>query len=318
MKVLIIGGTGFIGCHVAAAFAAAGHEVAVFHRGQTEADSEHELTHIHGDRNELAQQRERVDAFSPRTVVDLAALTEEQARSAVEVFRGRVERIVCASSMDVYQAYGFFRRSEHGAPASQPFEESAPLRSVLYPYRKLATGPEDILYNYEKVLVEQVMSSAHDLPATVLRLPQVFGPHDRQHRIGTYLCQMEAGDQITISEEKARWRWTRGYVEDVAAAFVLAAVDPKAANQTYNVGEREAECEIEWINCIARVAGWNGEVKTVPAAALGDNSAEPYNWDHDLAANTIRIRQDLGYRELISRDDALARSIEWERRRGQS
>jgi nucleoside-diphosphate-sugar epimerase len=318
MKVLIIGGTGFIGRHVAAAFAAAGHEVAVFHRGQTEPDLERRLTHIHGDRNELAQYREQFDAFSPSIVIDMTALTEEQARSAVEAFRGRVERIVCASSMDVYQAYGFFRRSEHGAPASEPFVESAPLRSVLYPHRNLASGPEDILYNYEKILVEQAMSSADELSATVLRLPQVFGPHDRQHRIGTYLRQMEAGDQITISEEKARWRWTRGYVEDAAVAFVLAALDPKAANQTYNVGEREAECEIDWINCIARVAGWNGEVKTVPAAALGDNLAEPYNWEHNLAANTERIRQELGYREVISRDDALARTIEWERRRGQS
>jgi nucleoside-diphosphate-sugar epimerase len=313
MKVLIIGGTGFIGRHVAAAFVAAGHEVAVFHRGKTEVDSEQGLTDIHGDRNDLAQYRRHFDAFSPRIVVDLAALTEEQARSAVQTFRGRAERIVCASSMDVYEAYGFFRRSEDGAAAAEPFDESAPLRRVLYPYRNLASGPEDILYNYEKILVERAMRSADDLPTTVLRLPQVFGSHDGQHRVGTYLRQMEAGDQITINEEKASWRWTRGYVEDVAAAFVLVALSPMAANQTYNVGEKDAEPEIAWIKSIGRVSGWAGEVRTVPAAGLGESSTEPYNWQHNLAANTERIRQELGYREVVSRHDALAHTIAWER-----
>jgi nucleoside-diphosphate-sugar epimerase len=315
VKVLIIGGTGFIGRHVAAAFLAAGHEVAVFHRGQTEAEanSNDGLTHIHGDRKDLAQHRRQFDAFSPRIVVDLAALTEEQARSAIQTFRGRAERILCASSMDVYLAYGFFRGSEHGLPAMQQFNESAPLRTVLYPYRDMASEPQDILYNYEKVLVEEVMRSADDLPATILRLPQVFGPHDRQHRVGYYLRQMEAADQITISEDKAHWCWTRGYVEDVAAAFVLVALSPTAASQTYNIGEREAEPEIAWIKSIGRVAGWTGEVRTVPAAALGESSTEPYNWQHNLAANTQRVRQELGYREVVSRDDALARTIAWER-----
>jgi hypothetical protein len=110
--------------------------------------------------------------------------------------------------MDVYRAYGCFRRLESSNYSSQPFGENAPLRTTLYPYRALANGPDDLFYSYDKILVERTVTNEDRLPAIVLRLPQVFGPHDRQHRLRAYLKQMDAGEDIVIGEAKARWRWT--------------------------------------------------------------------------------------------------------------
>lgn len=311
MRILVLGGTGFIGRHVTQQLLARGDEVAVFHRGRHDVDFRGDVVHVHGNRNRLHDHARAFAAFSPEVVVDLIAFTESDAQSAIDVFRDKAERLVCASSMDVYRAYGCFRRLESGAPSSRALTEDAPVRTALFPYRDAAEDKSHPWFNYEKILVERKVVQNDSLPAVVLRLPQVFGPHDSQRRLRGYLRQMDAREKVTISEAKARWRWTRGYVEDIAFAFVLAAVDRHAAGQIFNAGEKEAESEIDWLRRIGRAANWPGEIEII--AKLPNELAEEYDWNHHLAGDTERIRQTLGYEETVSPNEAVERSVRWER-----
>jgi nucleoside-diphosphate-sugar epimerase len=153
-----------------------------------------------------------------------------------------------------------------------------------------------------------------DLPGTVLRLPAVYGPGDYQHRLFEYVRRMDDGrPAILLGEGMASWRWTHGYVEDVASAIVLAVTDERAAGRVYNVGEADPLSWAEWVREIGRAAGWDGEVVAVP----GDRLPEHLDWGLDTeqhwVADTTRIRQELGYREEIPREEALRRTVEWER-----
>ena len=313
MRVLILGGTGFIGRHLTTALLEAGHTVAVFHRGKPDVRFPRPVLHIHGSRSRLAESIRAFALFAPEVVVDLIAFTEADAQSAIQVFSGRTERLVCASSMDVYQAYGSFRRLETSVVRKRPLSEGSPLRTILFPYRDLAKKKGDLWFCYEKILVERTVLTSTRLPATVLRLPQVFGPHDKQRRLRLYLQQMDAGEDIVISEAKARWRWTRGYVEDIAAGFSLAITNPRAAGCIYNIGERKAESEKDWIQRIGEAAGWTGRLTIVPEDALPAELAEPYDWNHHLAGATALIRRELGYHEKVSPSEAMRRSVHWER-----
>jgi nucleoside-diphosphate-sugar epimerase len=118
---------------------------------------------------------------------------------------------------------------------------------------------------------------------------------------------------ILLSDSEARWRWTRGYVENVAAAIVLAVTDARAAGQTYNVGEDPALTELEWIQRIGSVAGWGGEIVTVPDEQLPAPLQQPYDWRYQLAIDTQRIRGALGYREPVSQPEAIEATVQWER-----
>jgi nucleoside-diphosphate-sugar epimerase len=313
VKILVLGGTGFIGRHLTHHLLERGHEVSVFHRGKRDVKFPRHVVHIHGDRNRLHEQASAFAAFSPEAVVDLIAYTEADARSTIDVFRDKAERLVCASSMDVYQAYGSFRRLESSAPSSRPLSENAPLRTTLFPYRGEATEKNALWFNYEKILVERLVMQNDSLPTVVLRLPQVFGPHDPQHRLRTYLKQMDAAQNIIIGEAKARWRWTRGYVEDIAFGLALAVESRSAAGEIFNLGEEEAEREIDWIRRIGRAAKWQGEIEVVPEDTLPKQLVEPYDWNHHLAGDTRRIRQMLGYEETVSPGEAMERSVRWER-----
>src|SRR5215475_7438698 len=313
MRVLIIGGTGFIGSYVLRRLLGEGHSVAVFHRGQSGSALPREALRITGDRRRLADYGGEFDRVGPQVVLDMIPYVEEDARALMSIFRGKVERVVTLSSQDVYRAYGLFLRLEEGELEPTPYDEGAPLRTRLYPYRKTAQGGEDLAYHYDKIPVERVVMSDPQTPFTILRLPKVYGPGDRS-RLFDYLKRMDDGrEAILLGERKRRWRWTRGYVENVAAAIALAVTDARAANRIYNLGEGGALSESEWARSVGLAAGWSGEVVAVPEDTLPQSMIEPYLWEQHLVADTNRFRKELGYEEETPRQEALNRAIEWER-----
>jgi nucleoside-diphosphate-sugar epimerase len=314
MRVLIIGGTKFIGPWVVRHLVDAGHRVAVFHRGQTTGDLPAAVLRFTGDRRRLAEFVAEFRQFSPDVAVDMIPYFERDAVTLMQTLRGIAGRVVAISSMDVYQAYGRFHGLEAGPSQVHPADENAPLRGKLYPYRAKAKTPEDWGYQYDKILVEQVVMGDPALPGTVLRLPAVYGPGDPQHRWFDYLKRMDDRRPVILLEEgKAAWRWTRGYVENVAAAIALAVVNPCVEGRIYNVGEPVALPEREWIECLGRLAGWPGAVQSIPRASLPPHLTEPHDWTHHLEADTRRIRGELGFRESVSLEEGLRRTLVWER-----
>ncbi len=314
MKILVIGGTGFTGAHVLRRLVEGGHNVAVFHRGQTETEVPSVVQHIYGERKDFTVFQADFKKFAPDSVLDMIPYIEHDALTLMDTFRRLTKRVVAVSNMDVYAAYGKFRRSEPGEPEQMPFDEDAPLRENLYPYREYAQNSDDLMYNYDKILVERIVMNTSELSGTILRLPKVYGYGDNQHHTFEYVKRMDDGcSAILLEEGKAKWRWSRGYMENVAAAIVLALTNEQAANRIYNVGEVDALTEAEWVRSIGHAAEWNGQIVAVPKDILPKHLAEDYDYRHNLAADTSRIRKELGYTEPISREEALTQTVAWER-----
>ena len=288
--------------------AGAGHEVVVFHRGRTMAELPDGVGRITGDRKDLRSSAGELRRLAPEVVLDMIPMNEGEARELVDVFRGFSRRVAALSSQDVYRAYDRVTRRDPGPPDPVPLTEDSPLREMLYPYER--EGVE----GYEKILVERVVMGVPDLPGTVLRLPAVYGPGDYQHRLFDYVRRMDDGrSAILLGEGMASWRWTHGYVEDVGSAIALAVTDERAAGRVYNVGEEDPPSWAGWVRGIGRAAGWDGEVVAVP----GDRLPGHLDWGLDTrqhwVADTNRIRRELGYTETLPRDEALRRTVEWER-----
>lgn len=315
MNVLVIGGTsGFIGTAAVRKLAAAGHNVAVFHRGTTNAELPPSVQHILGDREQLAGHTVEFERFAPEAVLDMYLRFEPEARAVMDVFRGIAQRIVAISSQDVYRNYGLLWGIEDTVPNEIPITEDASLRTVLYPYRKIAKDPGDPKYNYDKIPVERIVMSDPELSGTVLRLPATYGPGDSQHRLFEYLKRMDDNRPfILLDESEAEWRWTHGYVEDVAEAILLAVIDKRASRRIYNVGEPTASTRKEWVESIGKLAGWKGRVIGILKEQLPEHLKSPTGYEHDLVVDTGRIRNELGFTEKFSREEALLKTIAWER-----
>lgn len=318
MRILMIGGVSFIGLAVTCELLADGHEVAVYHRGKSEPEEVSAATHIHADRDDLESMGAEIAAFKPDVAVHMIALTEAQAESFVRAMSGVAERAVVISSQDVYRAYGRMLGKEPGPPDATPLTEDAPLRQRLYPYRenepRAADDPVRWMDDYDKILVERVVMSNPALPCAVLRLPAVYGPHDRQRRFRAWLKRMDDGrPAILMDAAEARWRWTYGYVADVAHAITLAALDPRSAGRIYNVGEQEASSLEERAQAVADAASWRGRIVLAPAGTLPEALRMGVAVEQDLVTDSARIRAELGYAERTALAETYTQAIAWER-----
>jgi nucleoside-diphosphate-sugar epimerase len=317
MRILVIGGTGFIGPHVLRRLVHRGHEVLCLHRGQTEADLPSEVVHLHADRERLADVRPELSTFAPEVVLDTRPMTEDQARILIKTLLGIARRVVALSSGEVYRAYGLIHGTETGPTEPVSIAEDAPLRQRLFPYRgetlRAKDDPMRWVDDYDKILVERVVLGEPNLPGTVLRLPMVYGPGDDSHRLFPYLKRMDDGrPAILLEEVQAHWRWARGCVEDIAEAVVSCVVDDRAAGRVYNVSEPLALTEAEWVREIGLVFGWRGEVVAVPGDRLPPRLRMPGNFGQHLTYDTTRIREELGYTERLTRAEAIRRTVDWE------
>lgn len=323
MRILVIGGTGFIGPHVVTRLSRSGHEVTVAHRGEHEANLPTEVRHLHDpslrttDRPDWSGFRGQFEHLAPEVVLDMAPMIEADAVAAVRLFRGIARRIVAVSSVDVYRAYGRLHRTEPGPPDPAPLTEDSPLREKLYPFRQdPARDTADSrrwMDDYDKILVERAVRSDTALPGTVLRLPMVYGPRDGR-RIFSYLKRMVDGRAAILLEAgMAGWRWARGYVENVAAAIALAVTDERAAGRIYNVAEVVTLTEAEWVGRIGEAAGWGGRVVALPRERVPAHLMPTLDTGHHLDVDSGRIRRELGYQEVVPRDEAIRRTVEWER-----
>ena len=326
MRILIIGGTSFMGPAVARELVATGHSVAVFHRGKTERDVPEPVTHIHGNQRDLPSFADEFARFAPEVVIHMTLATEAQAQTFVATFTqpplaSVTRRAVVISSQDVYHAFGLVNRTESGAPDPIPLTEDSPLREHLYPHAEMEPPPgnEDNdfwrqIKQYDKILVERMVMGAPALPCTVLRLPAVYGPRDQQHRTREIVKRVDDGRlAIILDADVANWRWTHGYVDDMAHAIVLAATDDHAAGHIYNVGEPDPLTYEERARALGAAAGWQGEIVVVPH----DQLPVSLQWDgdatQDVVVDTSHIRRDLGYAEALPRTERLARAVAWER-----
>ncbi|MGC2110065.1 MAG: hypothetical protein WA655_11150, partial [Candidatus Korobacteraceae bacterium] len=282
-----IGGTRFIGAAVIRQLGDQGHAITVYHRGQNEAALPATVRHVRSGDAAMPVRRFPRELLSPApdVVIHMIAMGRDDAHAAVEFFRGHAGRIVWISSGDVYLAYGRFTRTEPGPVENGLLKEDSPLRTVLYPYRDGTKSPDDIANVYDKILVEQAAFSDGAPPATVPRLPKVYGRGDNADLATVYAFR-----------NHPQWRWTHGYVENVAAAIVLGAVHPAGAGRIYNVGEEHTPTIAE-------------RLAKLPESSVAINADPKFNFEQDIAYDTKRIREELRYKEVVSEEEAMRMTL---------
>jgi nucleoside-diphosphate-sugar epimerase len=328
MRILVIGGTHFIGLAAVRLLSKQGHDIAVFHRGQTEPDLPSSIQHIHSDGKPSSagsspvhftpELVETFRKFSPDVVLHVVLLGERDAREAMDTFKGMAHHMVAISSQDVYRAFGRVNSKESGPPESLPITEDSPLREHLYPYRadplRSPDDPQRWMDLYDKILVEQIVMSEPELPGTILRLPAVYGPGDYQHRHFSYLKRMnDQRPAILLDEAEAKWRWTYGYIDDVATAIALAVTDERARGRIYNVGEEVTLSLEERVRLVGQLAGWQGRIVLAPQGRLPEPLKWGVNTEQDIVVDSSRIREELGYKEALPLAEAMRLTVDWER-----
>jgi 2'-hydroxyisoflavone reductase len=157
MRVLILGGTVFLGRHTVAAALARGHDVTLFNRGRHNPQLFESVEKLRGDRDgDLAALRGR--RFE--AVIDTSGYRPEQMRTVVEALDGNAGHYVFISTMSAYRQFAPGRSYDEDAPLAEGHDGYGPL----------------------KARCEEVLEAA--LPGRVARVRPglIVGPHDPTDR----------------------------------------------------------------------------------------------------------------------------------------
>ncbi len=303
MRVLIVGGTGFIGSYVTSLLVAYGHQVALLNRGISRSARKipESVVLIRGDKTELAACRDQIADFRPDVTVHMVCYSDDDASQFITTLKGITSSLTVISSSDVYRAFGILHRTESGPIEPDALTEDSPLR------RQLSIHGE----KNEKRFVEKVALES-SIPSTIMRLPAVYGPGDPAGRWYPFLKRMrDRRSLIILGERQAQWRFPSGYVENVAHAIYLAVSKPSTEDRVFNVGEERTLTVKEFVEKLARNLGWKGDVCLVPDTALPEHLKSPGDCEQSLVLDTSRIRTDLGFTEVVDDESAARKSINW-------
>jgi nucleoside-diphosphate-sugar epimerase len=299
LRVVVLGGTRFIGRAIVEDLAAAGHRLLVVHRGVLEPEGMPEAEHLHTDRAELPIHREELAAFRPEAAVDCRALTRADAETALAALPPNL-RLVVISSIDVYRAFGALNDDRETDPV--PLDEDSPVRPNRYPFRGQAAGMDD----YDKLDVEDVY-----LPrgATCIRLPMVYGEHDYQRREELILRRVRAG-RTRIPVGAGMWLASRGYVRDLARGARLALESPVVAGEVLNLCEDRTFSMGMWVRMIVEAAASDAELVRVADDLLPDDLKPTGTMTQHIAVSARKARAMLGW-TTSDPVDTLRTTVAW-------
>lgn len=300
-RVLVLGGTRFIGRAIVEELVDHGHDVTVVHRGVCEPADLPDIQHLHIPRAEWATHSEILRQPQPDAVIDCMALTRKDARFALDAVPDA--HLVVLSSQDVYRAFAALQHGLDVGAVTELLNEASPLRNDRFPHR----GEADEYELYSKMDVEEEYAARQ---ATILRLPATYGEHDNQRR-EEFILRRARARRPRIPIGAGELLWTRGYVRDIARGVVQAATDATTAGEILNLGELRSWSMKQWAERILEAAGSPAHLTTVDDDSLpSDMRLTAGALTQRVLVSTAKARAWFGYEDTDAMT-ALRASVEW-------
>jgi UDP-glucose 4-epimerase len=300
-KVVVTGGSGFIGSHVVDVLAEAGHNVTVIdHRVRPHRDDVgFEDVDLMDMSSVLAATRGAEHIFHLAAVSNVnyahkypvytTALNVLGTAHVLEAARvNGSKRVYLASTVWVY----------NGTPNNGPLDESVPfyLDGAGHIYTSSKMACEMICHNYRQL---------YNVPFTVLRLGIPYGPRMREELlIPIFVKKALNGQPLTVAGKGSQYR-NFIYVRDLAEAHVLAMQD-RAENQTYNLEGPRKVTVLEVAEGIRSAVGDQVKIEFVPERP-GDFGGK------EVSAE--KAWKELGWKPKVDFEEGLRTTVEWFRKK---
>jgi nucleoside-diphosphate-sugar epimerase len=259
MRILVIGGTAFMGREIVRRLDERGHEVTVLHRR-----AQHELgptiRNLQADRADLATVDRLLRAEAFEAVFDTAydwekGTTPEQVEAAARSANRNLHRYVFMSSIAAYGEGLDRRESDPLAPPDFPS-----------PYAAQKASSERALFG---------LAADEGLPVTTFRPPFVHGPRQPFYREQFFWDRLLDGRPILLPDGgETLMQWV--FVDDVAEACVRAIEVPEAAGEAFNIAHREPISQRGFVEALARTAGVTPRLVAVPRDRIRAEGGHPF------------------------------------------
>lgn len=253
LRILVLGGTRFVGLHMIAAARARGHVVSMFNRGRTNVGHVKDAEVLIGDRDgELDALRSRKwDA-----VIDTSGSVPRHIRLSAELLASNVEQYLYVSSVSVYASF------------TQPNDENSPLGRIADETIEIV---DNTTYGPLKALCERAAELAMPERVTTLRPGLVVGPDDNTDRFTYWPARIKRGGEVLAPNAPTE----RVQIIDVRdlAQFAVHCIE-LGTTGTFNVSSRPHQVTMGLIlNACLSAAANDARLTWVPADFLERHQA---------------------------------------------
>jgi nucleoside-diphosphate-sugar epimerase len=298
LRVLIIGGTRFVGYGLAWRLVAGGHRVAIMNRGTLPDPFGEGVERLVADRTgpEFARL---VAGRDFDAVVDFAAYTGDDGRRAAEVLGGRTGHYVMISSGQVYLVRERDRAGGHALRAAREEEYDGP----LLPRPAAEPDLREWEYGMGKRACEDAVAEAFErlrFPATRVRLPMVNGERDPLRRVESYLWRLLDGGPVLLPDG-GRARTRHVYGGEVARFLAGILGRPVTYGRAFNLAQEETPTLAELVAKLAGIVGSRSELigvasEALAGAGLDPRAMSPFSTRWMSFIDPSRARDELGFR----------------------
>ncbi len=301
-RVLVIGGTLFIGRALVEQLLDRGDEVVVMHRG-AETPFGKRVGEIRCDRNDVNVVKAALDGTRFDVIYDnvydwkRSTSAEQVAAAATAAVKG-LRRYVFTSSVAVY------------APGGE-YDEDAELVPSNYanPYGAKKADSERALF---------ALFRERKFPVTTVRPAFIYGEHNPFEREAFFLDRIVAGRPVIVPDDGLS-TLQFVYARDAARASTLAAESGAAVGRAYNLATFPPITQLDFVRLLGRVAGKPVDVIPVPRERLlklgGGLFQPPYYFGAYLDVPPITVRSDRVQTELgftfTSMEDGMRETFKW-------
>ncbi len=294
MKLLVIGGTGFLSSAMVEEGVAAGHDVTIVTRGRRSGPVSRDVRQIVADRADAPAFRTAAQAEAFDVVLDAICFTPEHARQNIDCFAGRVGRLVMISTDFVYAA------GPRPLPITEDTRRDAPTE-----------------YGRNKAAAEEVLLAANDsLPVTILRPPHIVGPGgllgtgSLQGRDPALPARLRRGEPIVLLDGGALLIQPADR-RDIARASLAVLASPESAGRAYNIAGPKAVTTRHYYQIVADALGVPLKVASLPSAlylrAFPNNAPFAQHRAYSLEA----LARDAHFRPAIPLETSLRETLAW-------
>lgn len=317
MRVLIIGGTGWLGPFVAEVLLEHGHQVTLFHRGKLEHPMVDGLPHIHGDRQDAAALMAAMAGQD--AVVDTHPVDIDDARSVLRA----IKRHDIRATVFVLRAENLWAGAAFGdkkGPTPVPIDETIELRNMVPADDVLWDGSFDIAVNVERphyrVALELYLLQRlwmRERPICLLRFPDFYGPYDPYGKDYRYFMRrILDGRKVLLFGGGGNWLVQRVYIRDAARAVVLALENQSAMGELFHGGDKQVYPLGTLVQIIGRLLGVDDvEITIVPDSFLPDHLQTFAIQAQQHILDTSKLRRVLGFQEELPFLERWRRTVDW-------
>ena len=187
LKILILGGTGYLGPATIEAAQARGHKVSMFNRGKTRPDLFPGVEKLHGDRDpKKGEGLKALETGEWDVVIDNSAYYPRMVTASAELLAKRCKQYIIISSISAYKE-----------PNPVRGDETAPLATMPDPTVE-NMGKNSEYYGALKALCEQAAEKAMPGRVTVVRPGYIVGPDDNSGRFTYWPVRFDKGGEIAV------------------------------------------------------------------------------------------------------------------------